>query len=137
MTARYQRIVDLAQLIGLLQSTRYGITLDQIAERYEVSRRTAERLLGAVRDCYPDLEAEVRDGRKFWRLPRPKGRGASFEPPDAIKPSLDDWVNKIVFRAINSGNSSLGFAAADLLDSQSPPMPIGALTWDGGTLTAQ
>ena len=46
-------------------------------------------------------------------------------------------IIQIVFRAINSGNSTLSFVAADLLNSQSPPMPIGGLTWDGGTLTAQ
>ena len=43
----------------------------------------------------------------------------------------------VIFRAIASGSSALGFVSPDLLDSQSPPGPIAGITWDGGTMTAQ
>jgi hypothetical protein len=43
---------------------------------------------------------------------------------------------QLIFRATQSGSSSLTFVAADLLDSGSPPGPIGGLNWFGGTLVA-
>ena len=43
---------------------------------------------------------------------------------------------QLIFRATQSGSSPLTFVAADLLDSGSPPGPIGGLTWFGGTLVA-
>ena len=48
MTPRYRRVADLFELTAMLLATATGVTLDQIAERLEVSHRTAERLtLGA------------------------------------------------------------------------------------------
>ena len=46
-------------------------------------------------------------------------------------------IVQMVFSAIDNGNSTLDFAAAYLLDAQSPPATIAGLTWDGGTLVAQ
>ena len=69
MTVRYQRAADLVELTGILQSSVAGLTIDQIAERFEVSRRTAERMLSALRQRFPDLRPELRAGRKHWRLP--------------------------------------------------------------------
>lgn len=68
MDGRYKRLVDLVELTGLLQTRASGLCVEQIAERFEVSRRTAERMLAALRDRFPGLEAEYRDGQKYWRL---------------------------------------------------------------------
>lgn len=43
---------------------------------------------------------------------------------------------QLIFRATQSGSSPLTFVSADLLDSGSPPGPIGGLNWFGGTLVA-
>jgi PAS domain S-box-containing protein len=56
-------------LTGILQTTVTGLSIDEVAGRFEVSRRTAERMLGALRDRFPDLEPIYRTGRKYWRLP--------------------------------------------------------------------
>jgi len=73
MEGRYKRVVDLVELTGLLQSTTSGMSIDDISARFEVSRRTAERMLAALRERFPDLEPVRREGRKFWRLPGPSG----------------------------------------------------------------
>lgn len=68
---RYRRFVDMLELAATLQASRTGITLQQIADRFEVSRRTANRMLGALREVYVDIETTSRDGRKYWHLPMP------------------------------------------------------------------
>lgn len=69
MGVRYQRAVDLVELTGILQTTVTGLSIDEISDRFEVSRRTAERMLSALRDRFPDLEPIFRSGRKYWKLP--------------------------------------------------------------------
>lgn len=69
MEGRYRRVVDLVELTGLLQTSTSGLSIDEIAERFEVSRRTAERMLAALRERFVDLRAVRRDGRKYWHLP--------------------------------------------------------------------
>jgi signal transduction histidine kinase len=86
MEARYRRVVDLVELTDLLQVERAGITIDEIADRFAVSRRTAERMLRALRERYPDLAAEVRHGRKYWRF-RGAGRAVAFQP------ATDAWTS--------------------------------------------
>jgi signal transduction histidine kinase len=86
MEARYRRVVDLVELTDLLQVERTGITIDEIADRFAVSRRTAERMLRALRERYPDLAAEVRHGRKYWRF-RGSGRAVAFQP------ATDAWAS--------------------------------------------
>jgi len=48
-----------------------------------------------------------------------------------------ETIVQLVFRATKLGTSDIKFAAADLLDSTSPPGPISGLTWSGGTIVAQ
>jgi len=58
------------ELTGMLRARITGVSIDEIAEHFEVSRRTAERMLGSLRDRFPEVEPEIRDGRKYWRIPR-------------------------------------------------------------------
>lgn len=46
-----------------------GITLDEIASRFSVSRRTAERLRDAIAEVFPQLEEIEGERPKRWRLP--------------------------------------------------------------------
>lgn len=61
------------QLLGLatLAAARHsGITIDEVVERYNVSRRTAQRMLHALEAQFPDTQTITDDeGRKRWRLP--------------------------------------------------------------------
>ena len=58
-----KRIIDLA--IAMRVSYR-GLSLDEIAERYVVHKRTAQRLRDAVYDLFP-LEERKCDGERFYR----------------------------------------------------------------------
>lgn len=52
-----------------LAATRSGLTIDDVKERFGVGRRTAERLLGAVRRVVDVEEVPATDGRrKRWRV---------------------------------------------------------------------
>jgi signal transduction histidine kinase len=68
MTGRYQRAVDLLELITLLQAGPIGFSIQQIADHFEVSRRTAERMLSALQRRFPELQHELRKGRKYWKF---------------------------------------------------------------------
>lgn len=73
---RYERLTDIVRLAIDLQGTRSGLTLDGIAERYGVSRRTAERLRDAVEDGFGPLETvDSGERRLHWRLQSTALRG--------------------------------------------------------------
>ena len=68
---RHEKAGRLLELARLLASTAEGLTLDEMAERLGVGRRTAERMRDAVRDVFPQLE-EVDD-------PPTRGGGAGAD----------------------------------------------------------
>jgi predicted DNA-binding transcriptional regulator YafY len=67
---RYQRAVEVEDLIVTLAGSRQGLTIAEISERYDVSRRTAERMRDAVAERFPVVEADRHEGdrRKRWRI---------------------------------------------------------------------
>lgn len=65
--SKTEQFLDLARRAA---ATRQGITLDDVTERYEVSLRTAQRMLRAVEQQFPNTETWLDDGgRKRWRIP--------------------------------------------------------------------
>jgi predicted DNA-binding transcriptional regulator YafY len=67
---RYGRLADLVRLAMQMQGRADGLSLDEIGETFEVSRRTAERMRDAIRDAFPQTEELIEPGgRKRWRLP--------------------------------------------------------------------
>lgn len=66
---RYPRLRDLIALVHMMQGSAGGISLGDVQTRFEVSRRTAERMRDAVLDAFIQVE-ELRldDGSKRWRL---------------------------------------------------------------------
>jgi len=68
--SRYQRAVEIEDLIVSLAGSRRGLTIAEISERYAVSRRTAERMRDAVAERFALVEGERLDGdrRKRWRI---------------------------------------------------------------------
>lgn len=65
--SKTEQFLDLARRAA---ATRQGITLDDVTERYEVSLRTAQRMLRAMEQQFPSTETWLDDGgRKRWRIP--------------------------------------------------------------------
>ncbi len=66
---RYERVIDIVRLAIRLQATAEGMTLDDIAEHFSVSRRTAERMRDAVEQVFGPLQvAETPGKRHHWKL---------------------------------------------------------------------
>lgn len=65
----------------MLAATAEGLTLDEMADRMGVGRRTAERMRDAVRDIFPQLE-EV-DEPPIRRFRIPAGLDGLFQAPTA------------------------------------------------------
>ena len=66
---RYQRAADIVELAMRLQAHSAGLTIEDIARDFAVSRRTAERMRDAVEATFgPLLEVDTADSRRHWRL---------------------------------------------------------------------
>jgi len=78
---RYGKTDALLRLAIELQGARAGLSLGDIAERFEIGRRTAMRMRDAVQRIFPHLEeVETDDRTKRWRLPAGTLNGlVSFE----------------------------------------------------------
>lgn len=73
---RYERMGDLLRLAITLSGTRAGLSVAEIADSQRVHQRTAERMLAALRDAFPQIESIPGDGRSLrWRLPQGALRG--------------------------------------------------------------
>jgi predicted DNA-binding transcriptional regulator YafY len=68
--SRYQRAVELEDLLVTLAESRQGLTIEEMCERYDVSRRTAERMRDALAERFPLVEADRHRGerRKRWKI---------------------------------------------------------------------
>lgn len=78
---RHEKAARLLELARMLAASAEGLTLDEMAERLGVGRRTAERMRDAVREAFPQME-EVDDppSRRF-RIPA--GLDGIFQAPSA------------------------------------------------------
>ncbi len=73
MSERHEKLIRAIQLVQRLSGSRAGLTITELAEGMECSRRTAERVLKAVGQACDGLESLSGDGgEKRWRM------GASF-----------------------------------------------------------
>lgn len=67
--ARGEQLLRQWNLLKTLQSYRFGIPADELAERMECNKRTVLRDLRVLREIFP-IQSEARDqGRKYWKLP--------------------------------------------------------------------
>ena len=67
---RYERVEDILRLALIMQSSYQGLSIQDIQEEFEVSRRTAIRMKNAVERLFPSIE-EVENPMsriKKWRL---------------------------------------------------------------------
>lgn len=64
---RYSRVSDILDMAIFMSSKPLGVTLDDISERYNVSRRTAERMRDSIINILPNIqEIETTDSKKHW-----------------------------------------------------------------------
>jgi predicted DNA-binding transcriptional regulator YafY len=69
MPERHEKLAQALGLIMSLAATRYGRTVAEMMEELDCSRRTVERLLGAIRQAAVDIEEVRTDEReKRWRM---------------------------------------------------------------------
>src|SRR5678815_4949741 len=78
---RHEKAGRLLELARLLASTSEGLTLDEMAERIGVGRRTAERMRDAVRDVFPQMEEVDDPPTRRFRIPA--GLDGLFQAPTA------------------------------------------------------
>lgn len=78
---RHEKAGRLLELARLLASTAEGLTLDEMAERLGVGRRTAERMRDAVREVFPQLEEVDDPPTRRFRIP--SGLDGLFQAPTA------------------------------------------------------
>ena len=64
---RYSRVSDVLDLAIFMSSKLQGVTISEIAQRYNVSRRTAERMRDSLTCIFPQVdEIETEDNQKHW-----------------------------------------------------------------------
>ena len=64
---RYSRVSDILDLAIYMSSKPLGVTINEIAERYNVSRRTAERMRDSITNIFSQVdEIETDDAQKHW-----------------------------------------------------------------------
>jgi len=78
---RHEKAGRLLELARMLASTAEGLTLDEMAERLAVGRRTAERMRDAVREVFPQLEEVDDPPTRRFRIPA--GLDGLFQAPTA------------------------------------------------------
>jgi predicted DNA-binding transcriptional regulator YafY len=78
---RHEKAGQLLELARMLAATAEGLTLDEMAQRLGVGRRTAERMRDAVRDVFPQLEEVDDPPTRRFRIPA--GLDGLFQAPTA------------------------------------------------------
>ena len=68
--SRLTKAEEIIELAMLFQNSYGGLTIDDIAEHFEYSRRSAERMKASLFDMFPDKIEEVPTGdkKKRWRF---------------------------------------------------------------------
>lgn len=67
----YEKTYDLLDLAIWMQSTREGVSLNEIAAHFKVSRRTAERMRNMITTRFPQTEEIIGDNNtKRWYIPQ-------------------------------------------------------------------
>lgn len=76
---RHEKGTRLLELARMLASNAEGLTLDEMAERLDVGRRTAERMRDAVWEMFPQMEAVDDPPTRRFRIP--SGLDGLFQAP--------------------------------------------------------
>ena len=116
---RYEPATRLLRLAVLLSGSHSGLTLDEMAERLEVTRRTVERLRDRLEEVFPQLWYEADDGRvRRWRLPRQSG--VTLPPPRTAAIAAVETLARDLARAGDHARAALLQEAAAHLKAMLP-----------------
>jgi len=67
--ANYEKMYDLFDLAMAMQESSEGLSLEDIQQKYSISRRTAERMRNALLNYFPQMEeVETGERTKRWRI---------------------------------------------------------------------
>jgi len=65
--SKAEQLLDLATMVS---ARKHGVTLDDVCEKFEISLRTAQRMLHTLETRFPEVDTiQGEDGRKRWRMP--------------------------------------------------------------------
>ena len=78
---RHEKAARLLELARMMAASAEGLTLDEMAERLGVGRRTAERMRDAVREAFPQMEEVDDPPTRRFRIPA--GLDGIFQAPSA------------------------------------------------------
>ncbi|MFN3512946.1 MAG: helix-turn-helix transcriptional regulator [Phenylobacterium sp.] len=78
---RHEKAARLLELARMLAASAEGLTLDEMAERVGIGRRTAERMRDAIREVFPQMEEVEDPPTRRFRIP--SGLDGVFQAPTA------------------------------------------------------
>lgn len=78
---RHEKAARLLELARMLAASAEGLTLDEMADKLGVGRRTAERMRDAVREAFPQMEEVDDPPTRRFRIP--SGLDGIFQAPSA------------------------------------------------------
>ena len=75
----YKKTDDLMNLVTFMQANSDGVCIQDIMDKFNVSRRTAIRMKDAIKLKYPNIIEDTRDKNvKYWSLPKDEGKTNLF-----------------------------------------------------------
>ena len=100
---RYSRISDILDLAVFMSSKLQGITIKDIEERYNVSRRTAERMRDSLTCIFPSIEEiETDDIQKHWGFVNYSiSNLITFDIKEIGKIAVTDFVENNIYKDNN------------------------------------
>ena len=127
--ARGEPLIRQWNLLKALQAHRFGIGVDELAERMECTRRTVQRDLRVLQDSGFPVSFEVRDfGKRFWRL------APHFIEREELMLSMTEILSLFLSRQVLSplAGTQFGDGLATALEKIKALLPAGALAhFDG------
>jgi predicted DNA-binding transcriptional regulator YafY len=86
--ARGDQLVRQWELLKVLQANRFGISIDELVEKMDCTRRTVERDLSVLKKVKFPVECQERDfGKKFWKL------DSNFTKSDSLLVGVTEMVS--------------------------------------------
>lgn len=97
----FEKAQQLLELATFVVARRMGVTLDDVGERFGISRRTAQRIMRALEAQFPDTESGYdEDGHKRWRLQTGALRDLLTLTPDELA-AFDLSIETLARTALN------------------------------------
>jgi predicted DNA-binding transcriptional regulator YafY len=112
---RHEKSARLVELARCLAASSYGLTLDEMAEKLDVKRRTIERMRDQLLIMYPQLEEISDPPTKRWRLP--KGLDGFATAPTSEELAALTTGQKMLERANPQAASALASLESKMLSA--------------------